>query len=73
MLMGYSGQAVGSMGTPLQTHAPGFLICTVIALSANFLSEHYGELQRLCALAKETFVLAVLMLSAIFFWNFGQN
>jgi uncharacterized integral membrane protein (TIGR00698 family) len=50
MLMGFSGHAMGSMGKQFKTHAPGFLICTIIALSATFLSEHYGGPQLLYAL-----------------------
>jgi uncharacterized integral membrane protein (TIGR00698 family) len=50
MLMGFSGHAMGSMGRQFKTHAPGFLICTIIALSATFLSEHYGGPQLLYAL-----------------------
>jgi uncharacterized integral membrane protein (TIGR00698 family) len=38
------------MFTPLKTHAPGILICMVIALSATFLSEHYGGPQLLYSL-----------------------
>ena len=41
---------MGSMGKQFKTHAPGFLICTIIALSATFLSEHYGGPQLLYAL-----------------------
>lgn len=41
---------MGSMGRQLKTNAPGFLICTIIALSATFLSEHYGGPQLLYAL-----------------------
>lgn len=41
---------MGSMGRQFKTHAPGFLICTIIALSATFLSEHYGGPQLLYAL-----------------------
>jgi uncharacterized integral membrane protein (TIGR00698 family) len=48
--MGFSGHAMGSMGKQFKTHAPGFLICTIIALSATFLSEHYGGPQLLYAL-----------------------
>jgi hypothetical protein len=45
MLMGYSGQAMGSMGTQDQKHGTGLFLRTVIALSANFLSEDHSELQ----------------------------
>lgn len=48
--MGLSGQAMRSTVNSLKTHAPGILICTVIALSATFLSEHYGGPQLLYAL-----------------------
>lgn len=34
----------------IKAHAPGVLICTLIALSATFLSEHYGGPQLLYAL-----------------------
>jgi len=50
MLKGRSDQVVGQMSIKLQTHAPGILICTVIALSATFLSDHYGGPQLLYAL-----------------------
>lgn len=48
--MGHSDQLVSSVGTKLKTLAPGILICTVIALSSTFLSEHYGGPQLLYAL-----------------------
>lgn len=48
--MGHSGQAMRAAVTQFKTHVPGFLICTVIALSATFLSEHYGGPQLLYAL-----------------------
>ena len=50
MLKGRSDQVAGQMSIKLQTHAPGILICTVIALSATFLSDHYGGPQLLYAL-----------------------
>jgi uncharacterized integral membrane protein (TIGR00698 family) len=50
MLMGRSAQTVVAMVGKLRTHTPGVLICTVIALSATFLSEHYGGPQLLYAL-----------------------
>ena len=48
--MGHLDQAVGTLGTKLKSHAAGILICTAIALSATFLSEHYGGPQLLYAL-----------------------
>lgn len=45
-----SGKAVIPMISRLKKHVPGILICTVIALSATFLSEHYGGPQLLYAL-----------------------
>lgn len=48
--MGSLENTVGSKGAQIKAHVPGVLICTLIALSATFLSEHYGGPQLLYAL-----------------------
>lgn len=48
--MGLLGTAVVSHLAQIKAHVPGVLICTLIALSATFLSEHYGGPQLLYAL-----------------------
>lgn len=50
VLMGLQGNAVGRHLAQIKAHVPGVLICTLIALSATFLSEHYGAPQLLYAL-----------------------
>ncbi len=48
--MGLPGNALSSHLAQIKAHVPGVLICTLIALSATFLSEHYGGPQLLYAL-----------------------
>jgi uncharacterized integral membrane protein (TIGR00698 family) len=50
MLTARSGQVLVSIGTKFKIHVPGILICTLIALSATFVSENYGGPQLLYAL-----------------------